>query len=261
MNLKEKKLFLLDMDGTVYRGNALFDETPGFLDFLKKTGRRYIFFTNNSSKSRSSYVEKLKKLGIESSESDFVTSADVTEIYLLKKQYKKIYVFGTKSLARQLASAGLNVTTVISEDIDCLCIGFDTELTFQKIEDACILLKRGVDFVATHPDLTCPTEYGCVPDCGAVCEMLFNATGRRPKVIGKPESNMPLLAMKRCGCTSEETAIVGDWPYTDLLCGNNSGITSIFVLSGDGKLSDLEKSGAKPDFIYNSIKDIHKELL
>ena len=186
MNLGDKKLFLLDMDGTIYLGNKLFDGTTDFLNNVLMHGGRYVFVTNNSSKSVDAYVEKLRGIGIESTAEDFLTSADVTAVYLKEKKYRKIYVLGTKSLISQLSGAALPVTDALCDDIDCLCMGFDTELTFKKLEDACKILGRGVDYIATNPDLVCPTEYGYVPDCGSVSEMLYNATKRRPIFIGKP---------------------------------------------------------------------------
>ena len=155
--LKDKRLFLLDMDGTIYLDNDLFDGTIDFLEYVKSIGGRYIFLTNNSSKSVDRYIEKLSSLGIKSTADDFLTSTNATVLYLKKKNYKKIYAFGTKSFIEQLKDNGLFVTTELEDDIDCLCMGFDTELTFKKLEDACILLGRGVDYVATNPDWVCPT--------------------------------------------------------------------------------------------------------
>ena len=260
-NLKEKKLFLLDMDGTIYLDNELFDGTLDFLDYVKKIGGRYIFLTNNSSKGVEQYVEKLKGMGIAATEEDFLTSTDATILYLKEKNYKKIYVFGTGSFCRQLKDAGLSVTTKREEGIDCLCISNDTELTFQKLEDACILLGQGVDYVATNPDWVCPTSYGFVPDCGSFAEMLWRATGRRPIFIGKPEPTMAELAMKKTGFTKEETVLFGDRLYTDIACGVRAGISTVFVLSGEGTMADVEKSEVKPEMIYQNIRQIYEELI
>lgn len=195
--LKKLKLFLLDMDGTIYLDNALFDGVTDFLEHIKSIGGRYIFITNNSSKSVDKYIEKLAGLGITSTADDFFTSTDATILYLKNKTYNKIYAFGTASFKKQLRSADLPITDNLEEGIDCLCMGFDTELTFQKLEDACILLGRDVDYIATNPDWVCPTWYGFVPDCGSVREMLYHATKRRSTFIGKPEPTMALLAMKK----------------------------------------------------------------
>lgn len=259
--LKDKKLFLLDMDGTIYLDEDLFDGTLDFLDYVQKIGGKYIFLTNNSSKSVDKYMEKLKKLGIETTAEDFLTSTNATVLYLQKKEYHKIYAFGTTSFKDQLRAGDLPITDKPEEDIDCLCMGFDTELTFRKLEDACILLNRGVDYVATNPDWVCPTWYGYVPDCGSVSQMLYNATKRKPRFIGKPEPTMALLAMEKTGFKPEETVVIGDRLYTDIACGVNAGISSIFVLSGEGTMEDLEKSDVKPEFVYENIRKIYQDLI
>lgn len=258
--LKNKKLFLLDMDGTIYLDTMLFEGTTDFLNYIKSIGGRYMFLTNNSSKSVDKYIEKLSSLGIETCKDDFFTSTNATIVYLKSKNYKKIYAFGTTSFKEQLSEAGFPITDKLSDDIDCLCMGFDTELTFQKLEDACILLGRGVDYIATNPDWVCPTWYGFVPDCGSVSQMLYNATKRRPQFIGKPQPEIAQLAMKKAGYTKEETVVIGDRLYTDIACGVNAGITSIFVLSGEGTLEDLEKSEVKPSFVFENISEIYKEI-
>ena len=139
-------------------------------------------------------------------------------------------------------------------------MAFDTELTFQKLEDACILLNQGVDYVATNPDWVCPTWYGSVPDCGSVSEMLYNATKRSPLFIGKPQPAMALLAMEKTGFLPEETALIGDRLYTDIACAVNAGIVSIFVLSGEGTMEDVAQSDVKPQYIYPDIKTLYEEL-
>lgn len=260
-NLKNKKLFLLDMDGTIYLDDDLFDGTLDFLEYVKSIGGRYIFLTNNSSKSVDKYIEKLGKLGIETTEDDFLTSTNATVLYLHKKQYRKIYAFGTTSFKEQLSKAGLPITDKLEDDIDCLCMGFDTELSFQKLEDACILLGRNVDYIATNPDWVCPTWYGYVPDCGSVSQMLFNATKRMPQFIGKPQPTMALLAMEKTGFAPSETAVMGDRLYTDIACGVNAGISSIFVLSGEGTMEDVESSDVKPEFIYKNIREVLNDLV
>ena len=208
------------------------------------------------------YIEKLEKMGIEARAHDFVTSVNATILYLRAKKYKKIYALGTASFVEQLRQAGLPVTTRRDEGIDCLCMGFDTELTFQKIEDACILLlDDAVDYVATNPDWVCPTAYGCVPDCGSLSEMLYTAIKRRPKFIGKPEPDMARLAMETSGFSAEETVLIGDRLYTDIACGVNAGISTVFVLSGEGTMADLEISPEKPTYIKQNIKELYEDLV
>ena len=259
--LRDKQLFLLDMDGTLYLGDRLFPDCREFLDTIRESGRRYLFVTNNSSKSVDAYVQKLTRLGIPATAEDFFTSADASCVWLRQNYHgKSLYVLGTASLKEQLSAAGFPVTDRLSDEVDGLLMGFDTELTFQKLEDACILLGRGVPYMATNPDLVCPTEYGFVPDCGSVSEMLYNATGRRPYFIGKPEPAIALLAAEKCGVSPRNAVLVGDRLYTDIACGVNAGIDTVLVFSGETTREDLQKSEIRPTFTCDSISDILRVL-
>ena len=260
-SIKDKKIFLLDMDGTIYIGNRLFDGCIDFLEHIKKMEGRYIFLTNNSSKGVDKYIEKLERLGIHSTKDDFYTSTHATIVYL-QKNYgnKKIYGFGTKSFKEELLNNGLNIVDTREDNISCLVMGFDTELNFKKLEDACVLLNNNVDYIATNPDLVCPTSYGYVPDCGSVSQMLYNATKRRPVVIGKPQPTMVDLAIEKAGFSKDDAILIGDRIYTDIKCGINAGISTALVLSGETTLQDLENSEIKPDFVFNNIKEIYESL-
>lgn len=258
--LKNVKLYLLDMDGTIYLDECLFDGVIEFLEYVKSVGGKYMFLTNNSSKSVDKYIEKLKGLGIAATADDFLTSVDATVFYLKPKKYKKIYALGTESFKSQLRQEGLPITDKLEDGIDCLCMGFDTELSFQKLEDACILLRDDIDYIATNPDLVCPTWYGSVPDCGSVSKMIYNATGKRPFFIGKPNSLMVDLAVEKTGFSREQTALIGDRLYTDIACAKNAKINGIFVLSGEGTMDDIEKYNVQPDYIYKDIKTLLTDL-
>ncbi|MCF2661359.1 HAD-IIA family hydrolase [Pseudoflavonifractor phocaeensis] len=261
IDFKQKKLFLLDMDGTIYLGDTLFDGTLDFLNRVRERGGKYLFVTNNSSRSVSAYVDRLEGMGIPAAADDFLTSVDALVWYLRGKYDDAlIYAFGTRTFREQLSEAGFRVTDKLEDGVSLLVCGFDTELTFQKLEDACILLGRGVDFVATNPDWVCPTSYGSVPDCGSVCEMLFRATGRRPKFIGKPEPEMALLSMERYGYSREETVLIGDRIYTDIACGVHAGIDTAFVLSGEGVPADIEKFHIQPSETYQNIREIFDRM-
>ena len=257
-NLRDKRLFLLDMDGTLYIGDRLFDGVPGFLRHVRSMGGRYLFLTNNSSRGVEGYIEKLRRLGIESAPGDYLTSVDATIRYLKAAlPGKTCYVFGTDSFLSQLDRAGIPVTRD-REQAEVLLCGFDTELTFQKLEDACILLNRGVTWLATNPDWVCPTWYGSVPDCGSVCEMLHRATGREPEFIGKPRPAMVQLALERTGYPPEAAVLLGDRLYTDIACAVNAGIDSVFVLSGEGTRDDIERDGIRPTWVYDDINAVFR---
>lgn len=256
MPLSEKRLFLLDMDGTLYLDDRLFDRVPDFLSHIRRIGGRYLFLTNNSSRGVEGYMEKLARMGIPSGPEDYLTSVDAAIDHLRRFcPGKKCYVFGTRSFLRQLRDAGIPVTHRLEDDVDILLCGFDRELTFRKLEDACILLNRGVTWLATNPDWVCPTWYGSVPDCGSVCRMLTTATGREPLFLGKPRPAMAELALRRTGFAPEQAVIIGDRLYTDIACGVNAGIDTVLVLSGETKEADLAGSAVQPTFVLGSVAD------
>lgn len=260
--LKNIRLFLFDMDGTLYLGNRLFDFTIDLLDRIRTTGRRYLFMTNNSSKSVEDYIKKLENLGISAIREDFITSSQATAYYLKQNHPNhRLYVCGTQSLKKELMMEGFTVTENLA-DVDCIVMGFDTELTFQKLEDVCrlLLIRDNIPYIATNPDYVCPTEFGSVPDCGSVCEMIYNATGKRPVVVGKPSPLMPQLAMERYGYAREETAVVGDRIYTDIKSGLNAGITGILVMSGETTEEILQNSIDKPHLVLQDASEIAEAL-
>lgn len=259
--MKSIKLFLFDMDGTLYLGNRLYPFTIDLLKTIRETGGVYLFLTNNSSKSVADYVEKLGALGITATPDEFLTSSQATAYYL--KQHhsgKTLYVCGTNSLKAELQEQGFTVTED-TDKVQCIVMGFDTELTFKKLEDVSRLLAtRDIPYIATNPDLVCPTEFGSVPDCGSVCEMIFNATGKRPVVIGKPSALMVQLAMQKEGCSKEETCVVGDRIYTDIKSGLNAGVTSVLVLSGETTKEILDASPEKPHYVLQNAGEIIEAL-
>ena len=256
-DIRNINLFLFDMDGTLYLGDQLYDFTKELLQKIRSAGKRYLFMTNNSSKSVADYVKKLARLGIEATEDDFITSSQATAHYLkLYHQGARLYVCGTNSLKEELRKEGFVVTEVLDE-VDCIVMGFDTELTFKKLEDVSrLLLTRELPYIATNPDYVCPTEFGSVPDCGSVCDMIFNATKKRPVVIGKPTALMPELAMQKYGYQKEESAVIGDRIYTDIKSGLNAGITGILVLSGETTREILEESADKPHLVLEDCSEM-----
>lgn len=261
MKLSDKKFFLLDMDGTIYLDNNLFDGTIDFLNEVKAKGGRYLFVTNNSSKSTDAYVKKLESIGIPATEDDFLTSTDATILYIKEKyQGRRFYSFGTTSFTEQLREAGIDVVTDLQDGIDGIVMGNDNELNFKKLEDACKLLLNDIIYIATNPDWVCPTAFGYVPDCGSVAEMLWRATGKRPTFIGKPRPEMLTLAMAKFGYTEDESVMIGDRVYTDIASGYNAGIDTIFVLSGEGTIADAKSSDTPPTYIFDGIRQVFDEI-
>lgn len=261
--LENIKLYLFDMDGTLYLGDKLYPFTKKLLNTLKNSGFKYMYMTNNSSKSVKDYIIKLKNMGIVAYEDEFITSSQATAYYL-KNNYpnEKIYVCGTESLKKEFIKEGFTLTNNV-EDTSLVVMGNDTELTFKKLYDVCEILtkKNDVKYVATNLDIVCPTEFGSVPDCGSFCDMIYNCTGRKPQLIGKPQPIMPYLAMERTGYTKEQTAVIGDRIYTDVKCGLNAGVLSVLVMSGETTQEVLNKSVDKPDLVLTDCSQITKQIL
>jgi HAD superfamily hydrolase (TIGR01457 family) len=252
------RLFLLDLDGTIYRGDELVPGAAEFIGRLREKSIAYVFLTNNSSHSAIDYVAKLSRLSIPAKLENVFTSGQATGTYLSrKKPGGRVFVLGTRSLAHELASYGL-VPSDGAGDVDFVVAGFDTELTYAKLQTACELVDRGVEFIATNPDLVCPVggkRY--LPDCGAICTMIEQATGKKPYAIGKPRTAMAELLCSKFSTPSAATAVIGDRLYTDIALGRNAGLLSICVLTGETKREDIELSPIKPDFTFSSIDELN----
>ncbi|MCR4883202.1 MAG: HAD-IIA family hydrolase [Clostridiales bacterium] len=257
--LKKKTLWLLDMDGTIYQEEKIFEGTLDFLDAILANGGKYVFITNNSSKSVTDYLEKVHRMGIKADEENFFTSAQATILYL-KECYPdaKVYCEGTRSLVRELEQSGIHVTEKV-EPVDIVLMGFDMELTSQKLRNTCeILTTQNVVYLATNPDWVYPVSFGFVPDCGSICGMIKNATGKYPQYIGKPEPTMVNIVRKKMNKSAEETVVVGDRLYTDIAAGLNAGVTAIDVLSGESTVEDILKDAVKPTYTFRDVREIYK---
>ncbi len=260
-DLKDITLYLLDMDGTVNLGYDPIDGAKEFLETLKEQGKNFIFLTNNSSKSKNDYVEKMRSLGFPCESENVFTSGMAAGMFLEEnKKGSKVFVCGTNSLKNELK----NYDVDISEDgvgADTVLLGYDTELDYKKIRIVCDLLDAGADYYATNIDMVCPIEGGrYLPDCGSFADMFEQAVKRRPRFLGKPDRTMIDIIAKAEGVPYENIAMVGDRIYTDVKTGINAGVTSILVLSGETTLEDYKKSDVKPDYILDSVKDILDEI-
>ena len=261
MSLKSKKLFLFDMDGTIYNGNVLFDGTLDLLSSIDRMGGKYVFITNNSSRSVNDYITKLTSMGIPVTKENFFTSTQATVMYINSNCANKlIYCMGTDSFFEELSRSGINVTTELRDDIGAVVVGFDTELNFEKIKKTCKILKKDIPYIATNPDYACPVEWGFVPDCGAICDMLYHATKRRPVVIGKPSPTMINYVMDKFKTDLQSTVVIGDRLYTDILSGVNAGVDTVCVLTGEATVEDIKEYKDKPTYTVNSVKDIFNAI-
>lgn len=260
--LKNIELFMLDLDGTIYLSEDMFPDSPAFIEALQEHGKKFVYLTNNSSKSYTKYIEKITKMGLFIDKSVMLTSGLATGMLLEQKHRgEKIYVMGTSSLVSELSEFDITVVTDYSEDIDVAVAGFDMELTYKKLEDMCKLLDAGKPFYGTNPDLVCPLkDKKYIPDCGSMCIMLENATGRKPEYIGKPSAHLVEIVSKQFGVSPDKIAMVGDRLYTDIALGKNAGIKSILVLSGEATRADVDNSPFVPDLIVDGVGDLIQYL-
>ncbi len=260
--LNEKKLFLLDIDGTVCKGTQLLDGVKSFLEDTKSNGGKCLFITNNATKSVTDYKKLFRQMGLEVEEEDFVTTAVVTAEYLHRHhENETIFVLGTDSFIQELEEKGITVTQdPDNTSITCVVVSYDNQLTYQKLENTCkVLTMRDVDYIATNPDLVCPNEFGYIPDCGSICEMIEHAVQRKPRYMGKPDTAIVKFAMKKAGMIKAQALLVGDRLYTDIACGNRAGIDTALVLTGEATKEDVEHSSYRPTYLIDSIAALHRE--
>jgi HAD superfamily hydrolase (TIGR01457 family) len=256
--LARLRYVMLDMDGTVYLGDALLDGAADCIEYLRSTNRRVLFFTNNPSRDAKSYADKLSALGIPTTPDEVLTSGGATAKYLsTQTEYRRVFVIGTTSFENELTDAGL---TIVDQAPDAVVLAFDTGLTYAKLEAATHFIRDGIPYIATNPDKVCPTERGPIPDCGATAALLYEATGHTPKYIGKPHPEMIQMGMTRLGADPAVTAMVGDRLYTDVRMAHNAGIAAVLVLSGETQRADLPDAEDRPDLVIDNLAELQRTL-
>jgi len=244
--------FLLDMDGTFYLSDRLLDGALRFIDLLREQKKEFLFLTNNSSKHRRQYAEKISRLGLPITEDLVLTSGEATALYL-KEQHPeaRLFVVGTPSLEEEFRHFGFQL---VEQEPDFLVLGFDTTLTYQKLWTLCDFVRAGIPYIATHPDFNCPTETGWMPDIGAMIAFVKAATDREPDmVVGKPNRLIVDAAAAKMNLPVNQLTMVGDRLYTDIALGQSSGIATVLVLSGETKIEDLKDSPFQPDYTFQNL--------
>jgi HAD superfamily hydrolase (TIGR01450 family) len=223
--------FVRDMDGTIYVDDRLLPGARELIALLDARGHRYVFVTNNSSRRAEAYHERLARLGIDVAPGRVLTSGDATIDHLLRATpHRSCYLVGTPALEDEFRAAGL---VLDDRDPDCVVVAYDTTLTFGKLEVACRHLFAGKPYYATHPDRTCITERGLIPDIAAIIAACEAVTRRTPHILGKPQPEMIAAALRRLDATAGETAIVGDQLDTDMAMGLDGGLCPVLVMTGE----------------------------
>ncbi|MCF7801820.1 MAG: HAD-IIA family hydrolase [Candidatus Marinimicrobia bacterium] len=249
------KALILDLDGTLYLGDKLFEYTPNFLDGLTKRNLRYIFVSNNSSKTAQDYARKLNRMGLSVTDEMVYTSTEATIEYLDRlKPNANIYLIGTPALESQFRAAGY---VMDDESPDFVVLGFDTTFNYVKFHHGCYWLRRGVPFIATHPDLNCPVTNGeSMPDAGALAAAFTAATGVHPKYIGKPYREMLHGITTRMKLRIQDFAVVGDRLSTDISMGFHNHIPTALVQSGGNSPQFNDHSDVQPTVVVDRVVDL-----
>lgn len=269
VRLAETRHFVLDLDGTVYTGSRLHGASREFLGTLAARGLTHTFLTNNTSRSRRQYVDKLRSLGLEVCEADVCTpvASAVAALRSLDPKVVNLFVLGTEALQGDLAAAGFKVGEAAEAEPAAVVVGFDTSLTYQHLCRAAWWIKSGLPYLATHPDLVCPTEEPTVLiDCGSICAALQAATGRAPDtVLGKPDPRILTTIATEHSVPIEQVAMVGDRLMTDMVMARRAGALAVLVLTGEATAADLRELGPdsleRPDLVVDDLAELAASLV
>ena len=251
---EQTKYFIVDLDGTFYRGD---EPIPGAADCLRRiveTGRDYCFFSNNSSHSTAQICVRLARMGFPTPPEKVLLSSGVSAEYI-RRRYpgKTVFLLGNANLYEIIRQAGI---PVVQNDPDIVLAGFDTDMTYTRMSDACRFLARGAVFLATHADLNCSTPDGFIPDAGAIQAMLIASTGRQPTVLGKPMPPTMEYLTRKLHCRREELAFIGDRLETDIRIGLDNGVPAILVMSGVTDAQTLRESAIRPTLVLPAMGDL-----
>ena len=249
--LKETDAFLFDLDGTVYLDETPIGDVKGTLARLRAMHKRIVFLTNNSSKTEAEYRQKLTRIGLWG-EGDLVyTSAMATAEYVAARfPHKRVYLLATDAVKEEFS----RTVPLVEEEPDVAVLAYDTSLTFQKMKRFNEFLAGGAVFLATHPDAVCPTAGVSMPDVGAFLELFYTSSGRRPDlIVGKPGTAMGEGLERRLGIPRARMCMTGDRMHTDIRFGNNCGMHTVLVLSGETTEETMKNFPDAPDLVLPDV--------
>ena len=254
--ITQKKCFIFDLDGTVYLGEQ---PIAGTINFIRTwwNEKDFYFLTNNTSKNLDTYLHKLNALGIPATTLQVLSPLLPLVEYMQAQAITHVYPVGNQEF-REYITKHMPGCTFTDDPALCqaVLLGYDTELTYEKLRTSCLLLqKEHITFLATHPDNVCPSPLGPLPDTGSFMALYETATGRKPDVIfGKPNTIMLSSLLQLYG--REDMVMVGDRLYTDMVLANNAGIDSILVLSGESTQQDVDCCPDKPTWVLQDLGGI-----
>jgi len=255
MSVKQYKLYLIDLDGTIYNGDKKIKYAKEFVDYLNTNNIDYLFLTNNSTRQPKEVAEHLKKFDIDTSEEHVFTSSDATKIYLKGKGYKNLYVIGESGLKNTLSSFNQKE----NEDcVDAVVVGLDRKLSYDKLTIATRAILKGAELIGTNPDTLLPTANGFMPSNGGQVKYLEYATSTPATFIGKPSKIIMESAINLFSYGKDEIVMIGDNYDTDIMAGINGGIDTIHVQTGVTSVEDLESKAHKPTYSIKNLFELVK---
>lgn len=256
-------LFAIDLDGVIYRENQPISGSQKTIEILRKKGNIVVFITNNATLSREGYVKKLIKLGFPTKKEEIMCAAYATAMYLAENngKNKKAYVVGENGLIEELKNSGLKIikTSRTETKIDYVVVGLDRKFNFLKLLIASDAIRNGAEFIASNTDSTWPGKNGKIyPGGGSIVRAIEEASGIKPKTIGKPEPYMLNKILEYFNIKPEKTLVIGDRIETDILFGKNAGAKTALVLTGitTKKMVENLPKNLKPDYIFNNINEV-----
>ena len=254
------KCFIVDMDGTFYLGDSLLPGALHFADAIRHSGRRFFFFTNNSSHNEAECLERLQRIGYPAQPGSVIISSHVTIDFLQRNRPgKSVYLLGNEKLTGDFLAAGIELNDT---EPDIVVLGFDTTLSYEKIEKAAAFLAAGKEYIATHPDDNCPMAHGFMPDVGSFMALFRQSTGRMPDLImGKPYGYTVDYVTHRIGCKRNEIAFVGDRVQTDIAIGMRNGLKTALVFTGVTSPKHYQSSGIRASAVFENIGELGDVLL
>jgi 4-nitrophenyl phosphatase len=255
------KALILDMDGVLWKADAPIGDLPTIFKRIRERGLKYVFATNNGTKTPEEYQQKLAELGVEIDASQMVTSAMGVAFMLAKKFPKgtKVFVIGEEGVRAALRTQGFEVLTVEeAAQAQVFVMGIDRTITFQKMMEATLLVRAGIPFYATNADKTFPTPRGEIPGAGAWISVIVTATGMEPIVAGKPSPYLMELSLEKLGTSKAETLVVGDRLDTDIAAGQTAGCPTALVLSGVSQKASADIWNPPIDIIANDLASLVK---
>ena len=248
------RAFLLDMDGVLVHG---WRPLPGAAEALRKlrSHGRVVVFSNNSTRSRRAFAQRLQEVGLEVAPEEIVNSAYVVAQYLRELNGPaKVYCIGEEGLREELELAGHRL--VPPEEAQFVIAGMDREFDYQKLAEALRALLRGARLIATNTDATFPTPEGLLPGAGAIVGALRGMGFEPEAIVGKPSPIAFRVALSAAGARPEECLVIGDRLETDILGAQRAGLDSVLVLSGVTSQAELEGSPIKPTWVVRDLRSL-----